>query len=193
MKIQMKVLALSCALMAVAYTAKAEDQAVSELAVTEHDEAALPQDIFEELRSLPDTQVEDGAVSSVDENLFARGRHGNGGRHGGGGGQWRHRDGGRGNGIRFGRDHGRSHRHPGFGHHNRRDRDHNRHWRGYPRYAPVPVPYPFAQVCFAKNRASGRVFRASGFGSRWAVQDEAVRACRRNSARPRFCRPIGCR
>lgn len=74
-------------------------------------------------------------------------------------------------------------------HHKRHPRWH-RHPR-FPRYIPVPI-FRNHNVCFARN-ARGVTFRVSGFASRWAVQDAAVRFCERNSARPWTCRPLGCR
>lgn len=109
--------------------------------------------------------------NALDESLM-RGGHGghhNGGHHNGG-----HHNGGHHNG----------------GHHNGHWNGHhgNHHWHPVPRY-----PFPrFATTCFAQN---GRrvIFRVRGFGSSWALQNEAVRFCRRNSVRPNSCRPIGCR
>jgi hypothetical protein len=58
---------------------------------------------------------------------------------------------------------------------------------------PFPFPFPFPQpqtVCFAQNNR-GVVFRASGWGNQWQIQQEAVRVCRIQSRGP--CRPLGCR
>lgn len=177
MKIQWKALAFSCAVMAVTYAPAQAEEAVSNLAVSEHDEANLPQDIFEELRSTPELPAVEGTIDASQENLMARGRHGRGGHHGGGNHGGRH-------GGHGGHGWNNHHGHGGHGWDNgwRRHR--------YPRY--IPVPSPLRQVCFARD-AGGRLFRASGFGSSYAIQRAAVRTCEYNSRLPHTCRPRGCR
>lgn len=65
-------------------------------------------------------------------------------------------------------------------------------WHGGRGDRPQLPPRNAFNACFASN-ARGVVFRASGRAPRWAVQDAAVRLCRRNSLRPNSCRPMGCR
>lgn len=78
---------------------------------------------------------------------------------------------------RNGGHHGRPGR-PGWGH--RPDRN-----------FPFPI-FRQHNVCYARN-ARGVTFRVSGFASRRAIQNEALRFCERNSGRPWTCRPLGCR
>jgi hypothetical protein len=75
---------------------------------------------------------------------------------------------------------GRRHGHPGFP-----------GWRNSPRNFPLPI-FRQHNVCFARN-ARGVTYRVSGFAPRRVIQNEAVRFCERNSARPWTCRPLGCR
>jgi hypothetical protein len=162
--------ALSVALVSFAAPVFAqENEKEMDLQVSVHEENQLPQDIYEEMGTVSLELGDLAALTAADDTLTQRRR----GRRG--------RDG-------INRDRGRYERD------RRRDGRHRRRWDSRRRrWIPIPIPFPrYRTVCFARNN-TGRVFRATGFGSRRSILNAAYRACRRMSARPNTCRALGCR